>query len=81
MAGLCTQPSSHRKDIPMETAQEKCYCRTCNAHVSHHPVPIDHRAHLRTTLFTCGFWAPFWLLMSVSKNHVCDVCGEPVSVY
>ena len=65
----------------MKTTQEKCYCRKCDAQVSYHQVPIDHRAHLRTTLFTCGVWAPFWFLMSISKNCVCDVCGENVSVY
>ena len=64
----------------MKKSQEKCFCPTCSAHVSYHQVPLDHRAQLRITLFTLGFWAPFWLLMSLSKHHVCDSCGEPVTV-
>ena len=65
----------------MNTTQSKTYCCKCNTEVTYHDIPVDHRAHLRTTLFTLGVWAPFWLLMSLSKHHVCDVCGENVSVF
>ena len=65
----------------METTSNKTFCRNCNMDVTYHHVPIDHRAHLRTTLYTLGIWAPFWLMMSLSKNHVCDSCGESVSVF
>jgi len=65
----------------MKNTPEKGFCNRCNTMVTYHQVPINHRAHLRTTLFTLGIWAPFWLLISLSKHCVCNTCGENVSVY
>ena len=63
----------------MNSPADKAFCHNCKAHVSYHEVPLDNKKQLRITLFTLGIWAPIWLLMSFSKHHVCDLCGEPVS--
>ncbi len=63
----------------MKNTQETLYCYNCKKNVTCHHEPVDHKKQLRTTLFTFGFWLPIWLLMTLVKSTVCDICGTPLT--
>lgn len=45
---------------------------------------VNHTLHGILTLFTCGFWAPIWILLILvtpKKTHITTMTSPPIPHY
>lgn len=54
------------------------FCQQCQRQTLHARNSPNHLIHALCTLFLCGFWAPIWILVSLSSSSQpfrCQSCG------
>lgn len=61
--------------MPTETTGRYCY--DCRRNVVATRDTPNHVLHLLITLFACGFWAPIWLILTMTApaGWTCGRCG------
>lgn len=57
------------------------YCDYCRRYTLARKEGVNHVLHLLISLFLCGLWLPFWLLIAFCKQfegYHCTRCGGAV---
>jgi hypothetical protein len=79
---IMSKKSNDVKAVTSNAPKETIFCPWCQKNVTFHTKQLDHRKELIRTIFSCGLWTPFWLMLHVaSKSKLCDECGNSLKEY
>src|SRR5262245_52252367 len=74
-------PIPFSQELPMPFTESSGWCKNCDCQVMIRKETANHLIHALVTLFLCGFWLPFWILVWLSEGpYRCTRCGATVNV-